>query len=73
MKDPSTHGAVFSPVILRSDKTTVSVATRQNEYYLLYASTGIIQNHVCRVHQNSLGLLAFLSIPKSELISTQVY
>jgi Plavaka transposase len=34
--DPQTHGRVFVPVILGSDKTMVSVATGQNEYYPLY-------------------------------------
>ncbi|KAG1801034.1 uncharacterized protein HD556DRAFT_1503210 [Suillus plorans] len=34
-KDPHTHGATFVPVILGSDKTTVSVATGQNNYYPL--------------------------------------
>ncbi|KAG2115113.1 uncharacterized protein F5147DRAFT_649531 [Suillus discolor] len=33
-EDPDTHGSMFMPVILRSDKTTVSVATGQNDYYL---------------------------------------
>ncbi|KAH8978900.1 hypothetical protein EDB86DRAFT_3108365 [Lactarius hatsudake] len=32
-KDPETHGSAFVPVILGSDKTTVSVATGHNEYY----------------------------------------
>ncbi|KAF8815301.1 hypothetical protein BYT27DRAFT_7226011 [Phlegmacium glaucopus] len=33
--NPDTHGAMFSPIILGSDKTTVSVGTGQNEYYPL--------------------------------------
>ncbi|KAF9007622.1 hypothetical protein BDQ17DRAFT_1389069 [Cyathus striatus] len=33
--DLKTHGSMFAPVILGSDKTTVSVATGQNEYYPL--------------------------------------
>ncbi|KAF8256393.1 hypothetical protein EI94DRAFT_1648683, partial [Lactarius quietus] len=32
-QDPNTHGAMLVPLILGSDKTTVSVATGQNEYY----------------------------------------
>ncbi|KAI0283466.1 hypothetical protein BC826DRAFT_1093834 [Russula brevipes] len=32
-EDPETHGAMFVPVILGSDKTTVSMATGHNEYY----------------------------------------
>ncbi|KAF8266958.1 hypothetical protein EI94DRAFT_1731853, partial [Lactarius quietus] len=44
-EDPETHGSMFVPVILGSDKTTVSVATGQNEYYPLYASIGNVHNH----------------------------
>ncbi|KAF8812719.1 hypothetical protein BYT27DRAFT_7086406, partial [Phlegmacium glaucopus] len=51
--DPSTHGAMFAPVILGSDKTTISVRTSQNEYYLLYVSLGNVQNHVQRAHRNA--------------------
>ncbi|KAG1843384.1 hypothetical protein DFJ58DRAFT_717807 [Suillus subalutaceus] len=39
-KDPNTHGSMFVPIILGSDKTTVSVGTGNNEYYPLYASIG---------------------------------
>jgi len=69
-EDPETHGATFSPIILGSDKTTVSVATGQNEYYPLYLSLGSIQNHVCRAHRNALTLIGFLAIPKSTLIAS---
>ena len=44
--DESTHGAMFMPVILGSDKTTVSVVTGDNEYYPLYASIGNVHNNV---------------------------
>ena len=63
-KDPSTHGAMFVPIILGSDKTTVSVATGQNEYYPLYLSIGNVQNHVRRAHKNALVVIGFLPIPK---------
>jgi hypothetical protein len=56
---------MFAPVILGSDKTTVSVATGQNEYYPLYAGIGNAQNHVRRAHRNALSLIGFLAIPKS--------
>jgi hypothetical protein len=65
--DPETHGAMFAPVVLGSDKTTVSVATGQNEYYPLYASIGNAQNHVRRAHRNALAIIGFLAIPKSML------
>ncbi|GLB37949.1 hypothetical protein LshimejAT787_0410000 [Lyophyllum shimeji] len=65
-EDPETHGATFVPVILGSDKTTVSVATGQNEYYPLYAGIGNIKNHVRRAHRNALSLIGFLAIPKAD-------
>jgi hypothetical protein len=45
-----THGSMFVPIILGSDKTTVSVATGQNEYYPLYMSIGNVHNSVRRAH-----------------------
>jgi hypothetical protein len=68
-EDPATHGSMFVPIILGSDKTTVSVATGQNEYYPLYASIGNIHNNVRRAHGNGLILIAFLAIPKSTFLS----
>lgn len=65
-EDPETHGALFVPVILGSDKTTVSVATGQNEYYPLYLSNGNIHNNVRRAHRDGVTIIAFLSIPKSQ-------
>ena len=68
-EDPQTHGAMFVPVILGSDKTTVSVATGQNEYYPLYGSIGNVHNNVRRAHRSALDLIGFLSIPKSKCAS----
>ncbi|KAG1719820.1 uncharacterized protein EDB91DRAFT_1284709 [Suillus paluster] len=39
-EDAETHGSTFVPIILGSDKTTISVATGQNDYYTLYTSIG---------------------------------
>lgn len=65
---------MFAPIILESDKTTVSVATGNNEYYPLYAGIGNAQNHVRRAHRNALAVIAFLAIPKSKYSSiTLVY
>ncbi|GBE87942.1 hypothetical protein SCP_1201680 [Sparassis crispa] len=64
--DETTHGLMFVPVILGSDKTTVSVATGQNEYYLLYLSIGNVFNNVRRAHRDALVVVAFLAIPKTE-------
>ncbi|KAG1890648.1 uncharacterized protein F5891DRAFT_1131624 [Suillus fuscotomentosus] len=44
-EDPESHGSTFVPVVLGSDKTTVSVATGNNEYYPLYASIGNVCNN----------------------------
>ncbi|KAI0669487.1 hypothetical protein C8Q78DRAFT_1070632 [Trametes maxima] len=63
---PESHGLMFVPIILGSDKTTVSIATGQNEYYPLYLSIGNIYNSVHRAHGSSLVLVAFLEIPKTE-------
>ena len=52
------------PIILGSDKTTVSVATGHNEYWPLYASIGNIHNNIRHVHGDGLILVGFLSIPK---------
>jgi Plavaka transposase len=64
--DVDNHGAVFVPIILGSDKTTVSVMTGHTEYYPLYMSIGNIHNTVRRGHQNGVIVIAFLSIPHSE-------
>ena len=44
-KDPETHGSMFVPIILGSNKMTVSVATGHVEYWPLY---GLI----CNIHNN---------------------
>jgi hypothetical protein len=63
--DPDTHGATFVPIVLGSDKTTVSVGTGNNEYYPLYVSFGNVRNNVRRAHQDAVSITAFLAIPKS--------
>ncbi|KAJ6531551.1 hypothetical protein B0H10DRAFT_2171470 [Mycena sp. CBHHK59/15] len=64
--DPATHGSTFVPIILGSDKTTVSGATGQNEYYPLYMSNGLVHNGVRRAHRNAVTLIGFLAIPKTD-------
>ncbi|KAG0693757.1 hypothetical protein DFH29DRAFT_1038013 [Suillus ampliporus] len=63
-EDPESHGSTFVPVVLGSDKTTVSVATGNNEYYPLYASIGNVCNNVRRAHHDAVSIIAFLTIPK---------
>ena len=55
------------PIILGSDKTTVSVATGQTDYYPLYLSIGNVRNTVRRAHRNAVALIGFLAMPKSKL------
>jgi hypothetical protein len=56
---------MFVPIILGSDKTTVSVATGNTEYYPLYIGIGNTHNGLRRAHRNGLAVIAFLAIPKS--------
>ncbi|KAG1833244.1 hypothetical protein DFJ58DRAFT_719454 [Suillus subalutaceus] len=65
-EDPDCCGAMFVPIILGSDKTTVSMATGQNDFYPLYISAGNLRNNVRRAHKESVSLVGFLSIPKTE-------
>lgn len=51
-------------LLLGSDKTTVSVATGQNDYYPLYLSIGNITNRVRRAHEDGVIVIGFLAIPK---------
>lgn len=67
--DPTTHGAMFVPIILGSDKTTASVATGQQAYHPVYLSIGNVQNCVRRAHKDGLVLVAFLPIPKGKRLS----
>ncbi|EMD31631.1 hypothetical protein CERSUDRAFT_78076 [Gelatoporia subvermispora B] len=67
-ENPGTIGSMLVPIILRSDKTTVSVATGQNEYHPVYASIGNVHNNVRRAHRNAMVVIGFLAIPKVQLI-----
>lgn len=57
------------PIILGSDKTTVSVGTGDNSFWPIYLSVGNIHNNVRRAHGAGLVLLGFLPIPKSMSVS----
>ncbi len=58
-------GAMFVPILLGNDKTTVSVATGQNDFYPVYLSIGNVHNNVRRAHRNAVTVVAFLAIPQS--------
>ena len=62
---------MFAPVILGSNKTTVSVATGQNDFYPLYLSLGNVHSRVRRAHRNAVSLLGFLAIPKGKCTSVE--
>ncbi|KAI6040530.1 hypothetical protein EDC04DRAFT_2867574 [Pisolithus marmoratus] len=64
-QDVDCLGSTFVPITLGSDKTTVSVATRQNDYYPLYLSIGNIHNNVHQAHCNGVTLITFLAMPKT--------
>ncbi|KAI6132289.1 hypothetical protein EV401DRAFT_2053882 [Pisolithus croceorrhizus] len=73
--DPTVAGATLVPIILGSDKTTVSVATGQTDYYPLYLSIGNVCNTLRRVHRNAIVLIGFLAMLKTtrEHASTQAF
>jgi Plavaka transposase len=73
VEDPETHGSVFCPIILGSDKTTVSVGTGDNAYWPVYLSVGNLHNNVRRAHRNGVVLLGFLAIPKSKFYIIAIY
>ncbi|KAI5991664.1 hypothetical protein EDC04DRAFT_2872897 [Pisolithus marmoratus] len=60
-KKEENHGAMFVPIILGSDKTVVSVATGNNEYWPLYITTGNVHNSAHCGHGQAVSLLGFLS------------
>ncbi|KAF8901482.1 hypothetical protein CPB84DRAFT_1846772 [Gymnopilus junonius] len=64
-QDKGCHGAMFAPVILGSDKTTVSIATGQTDFYPLYTSLRNVHNSVRRAHRNAVAVVGFLAIPKA--------
>ena len=59
-------GSFLVPMILGSNKTTVSVATGHTCYWPLYLSISNIHNNVHHRHWNGIVLLSFLAIPKSK-------
>ena len=68
-QDPDCLGSTFVSIVLGSDKTTVSVATAQNDYYPLYLSIRNICNGICCAHCNGIVLIGFLAMPKSTCYS----
>ncbi|KAI5982895.1 hypothetical protein F5J12DRAFT_788021 [Pisolithus orientalis] len=73
--NPSAARATLVPIILGSDKTTVSIATGQTDYYLLYLSIGNACNTTCHAHCDVVVLIGFLAMLKMtrEHANTQVF
>ncbi|KAI6035795.1 hypothetical protein EDC04DRAFT_2868768 [Pisolithus marmoratus] len=69
--DPTTTGATLVPVTLDGNKMTVSVTTRQMDYYPLYLSIGNVFNTVHHAHHNAMVLIGFLAMPKSKSFATR--
>ncbi|KAI6011238.1 hypothetical protein PISMIDRAFT_112285, partial [Pisolithus microcarpus 441] len=63
--DPTVAGAMLVPIILSSDKMTVSVATGQTDFYPLYLSIRNVHNTLCHTHCNAVALIGFLAMPKT--------
>ncbi|KAG2368314.1 hypothetical protein BDR07DRAFT_1448401 [Suillus spraguei] len=61
-EDPDMHGSTFMPLIVRSDKTTVSVATGHTKYHPLYLLIGNVFNSV------ETGMLVLLGFPTADHI-----
>ena len=57
---------MYCPIILGSDKSTVSVAMGQVEYHPLYLSIGNPHNSIRRAHCNTVTPIGFLAIPKGK-------
>jgi hypothetical protein len=64
---------MFFPFMMGSDKTMVSAATGQVNYWLVYGSIGNIHNNVHRAHGSGLVLIGFLAIPKSKEIYLLIF
>ncbi|TFK72006.1 hypothetical protein BDN72DRAFT_855779 [Pluteus cervinus] len=62
---PSTFGSTFIPIVIGSDKTTVSVATGHQQYHPVYMSLGNLSNTARRAQTHALLPVAFLPIPKT--------
>ncbi|KAK1222162.1 hypothetical protein PQX77_015008 [Marasmius sp. AFHP31] len=60
-----TRGAMLVPIVLGSDKTTVSVGTGHQEYHPGYISPGNLVNVARRTHGNGLLPFMFFPIPKT--------
>ena len=63
------HGAMLVSMLAGSDKTTVSIATGNQEYHPVYASLGNISNS--SHHGHGTGVLPFAFLPISKGLEDQ--
>ena len=70
-KEITSEGCTLLPIGMGSDKTTVSVATGQNDYHPLYIFLGNVHNNVRRAHRGAVAVIAFLSV-FTGIISSQL-
>ncbi|KAH9916928.1 uncharacterized protein B0H18DRAFT_1087215 [Fomitopsis serialis] len=63
-QDPIARGAMLATAVVGADKTTVSVASGDQEFHPVYVSLGNLHNDARRGHGESVIPLAFLAIPK---------
>jgi hypothetical protein len=64
---------MYCPIILGSDKTTVSVATGHVEYHPLYLSISNPHNTVRHAHRNAVIPITFLAILKCKPLLGKVH
>ncbi|KAH9993136.1 hypothetical protein BJV74DRAFT_877811 [Russula compacta] len=50
-EDQATHGAMFVPIVVGSDKTTVSIAIGHQQYHPIYMSPGNVTNVAWQAHE----------------------
>ncbi|KAJ6617648.1 hypothetical protein B0H10DRAFT_1948157 [Mycena sp. CBHHK59/15] len=65
VEDKNTHGAMYVPSVLSSDKTTVSVGTGNTEFYPFYSRVGNLHHAARGPHREGLAVITFLSILKT--------
>ena len=59
---------MFVPIVVGSDKMTVSIAMGHQQYHPIYMSPSNMTNVAWQAHGNALLPVAFLPIPKSEYL-----
>ncbi|KAG8212971.1 hypothetical protein J3R82DRAFT_11350 [Butyriboletus roseoflavus] len=61
-----TQEGAFIPIILSSNKTTVTMGTGQQDYWPVYISIRNLHNNIWQAYGSGVELLAFMAIPKGK-------